>query len=112
MRTLRWRNRHNRNRRSLPAGSQRGRLSLRPDSVSFETPTVTLVFGQSIVLSGIPQFETDTGKKPIAASCTDAHTLVLTYSTPGAAVSIYVPPSDPSVRAFNGAYVDAGEYSF
>lgn len=112
MRTLKWRNRHNRNRRALPKNSQRRRLSLRPTSQVFETPNVILTFDQAIVLGGIPQFETDTGKLPTAASCPDAHTLTLTYNTPGAATSVTVPASDPSVRAFNGAYVDAGVYSF
>lgn len=112
MRTLRWRNRHNRNRRALPKSSQQGRLSLRPATVTFDTPDVVLTFSQAIVLSGIPQFETSTGKLPTAASCPDTHTLTLTYPTPGSPTGITVPASDPSVRAFNGAYVDAGTYTF
>ena len=38
--------------------------------------------------------------------------LELTYPTPGAAESITIPDNDPTVRAFNGAYVRGGVYSF
>ena len=112
MRTIRFHNRKNRNRRRLPTGTAPRSRAIAPSSVTFSTPSVVLLFDRPIVLSGIPLIETSTGKFPTAAVTTDLHTVTLTYNTPGAPTGVTILANDPAIRGFDGSYVTPGVYSF
>ena len=112
MNQLKWPNRRNRNRRASKEGIRRARRDFSPTSVTFDTPSVIVTFGQRIVLAGIPQYATDTGKLPTAAVTTDGLTVTLTYSQPGQATRIVVPDNDPAIHNFQGGVVQSGTYLF
>ena len=112
MPTLKRPYRGQRNRRGTPL-SRRGMPDpLVPTSVEFDTPKVTVTFPASVVLKGIPPWPTNDDISPTAVARPEPNILELTYPTPGAAESITIPEQDRTVRAFNGAYVRGGVYSF
>ncbi len=81
-----------------------------PTSIDFTTPNIDITFPSVVVLSGIPQFLTDTGKLPTAAAKTAPNVVRLTYDTPGVVTTITVPSNDPAIRSQSGGYVPAGTF--
>lgn len=112
MRTIRFHNRRNRNRRRLPANTAPRTRGLAPSSVTFATPNVILVFDRPVVLDGVPIIETSTGKVPTAATTSDLHTVTLTYAAPGQPTGVTVLPNEPAIRGFDGSYLTPGIYTF
>src|SRR4051812_5208217 len=88
------------------AGQQRPQM--RPIPVEIESVTedgndVTIVFNQSVSLTGIPQFLKNGTIAPISASMSAPNTLVLSY--PGAgpvATDLSIPGDDPAIRSASG----------
>lgn len=112
MPTLKRPYRGQRNRRGTPVSKRGDPAPLVPSSVEFETPKVIVTFPAAVVLKGIPPWPTNDDIAPNAVARPEPNVLELTYPTPGAAESITIPEKDPTVRAFNGAYVRGGVYSF
>lgn len=79
-------------------------------TAEFDTPNVILTFPAPIILKGIPRFETDTGKLPIAATRPTLTTVNLVYDTPGSVTEITVPQDDPAIRSSTGGYCASGTF--
>lgn len=79
-------------------------------TAEFTTPNITLTFSVPVVLSGIPQFETNTGKLPISATLATLNTVLLVYDTPGAVTDVTVPQNDPAIRTATGGYCPSGTF--
>ena len=112
MPTLKRPYRGQRNRRGVPLSRRGDPSPIVPDSVEFDTPKVIVTFPAAVVLKGIPPWPTDTGKSPDSVVRTEPNVLELTYTAPGAAENLTIPEQDRTVRAFNGAFVRGGVYSF
>lgn len=80
-------------------------------TAEFTTPNIVLTFPAPVVLVGIPQYLTNTGKLPTSATLsTDKMTVTLGYDTPGAVTSFTVKQGDPAIHTFTGGSVPAGTF--
>ena len=79
-------------------------------TAAFTTPNITLTFTRPVVLKGIPDVVTSTGKHPTAAVQLTATTVRLTYDTPGTPTSVTVSSNDPGIRTQTGGYCAAGTF--
>jgi hypothetical protein len=110
MPTLKRPQRIQRNRRGRSKSATPLRLPLVPSVVDFTTPNIDLTFPVPVVLSGVPQFLTNTTKLPVSAVRTSPNIVRLAYDTPGSVTSITVPANDPALRSSTGGYVSAGTF--
>jgi len=77
---------------------------------AFTTPNIVLTFNQPVILNGIPQYLTDTGKLPTSASQTSDNEVTLVYTTPGSVTEITIPQQDPAIHSRTGGFVPAGTF--
>lgn len=99
-----------RSRRSLdPSNAQTGIPPL-ITIFDFTTPNIILTFNQPIVLNGIPQYETNTGKLPTSATLTTPNVVTLAYDTPGSVTAITIPFQDPAIKSRTGGSVSPGTF--
>lgn len=110
MPTLKRPQRIQRNRRGRSKNVNPLRLTLRASVIEFATPDIDLTFPVPVVLSGIPQWLTNTSKLPISATKTGPNTVNLVYDTPGQVTSVTVPENDPALRSASGGYAAAGTF--
>jgi hypothetical protein len=102
--------RSQRNRRGLVKGDNRLALSLVASTIEFTTPDIDATFPTPVVLKGIPQWLTDTGKLPTAATKTAPNKVNLVYDTPGSVTTVTVPERDPALRSHTGGYAAPGTF--
>lgn len=79
-------------------------------TAEFTTPNVLLTFDAPVILQGIPQLLTDTGKLPVSATQPSDKTVQLVYDTPGSVTTVTVPANDPAIRTSTGGLLPAGTF--
>jgi hypothetical protein len=80
-------------------------------SAEWDDTELTIVFNQTVRLSGIPQYAGTGGLMPTAATMTAPNTLVLTYPDAGkGAPSVTIPSEEPAIRNTSGGYVTPSSF--
>lgn len=101
-------NKPNRRPRSLTGETRPMQMQI-PVGIVSVTPagnTMTIVFNQTVKLTGVPQYAKTGNVLPTAASMTAPNTLVLTYPGGGPeATDIAIPSEEPAIRSASGGYV-------
>jgi hypothetical protein len=110
MSTIKRPQRIQRNRRGRSKNVNPLRLTLVPSIIDFVTPNITLTFPVPVVLTGLPQWLTNTGKLPDSATRPTPNTVVMHYDTPGSVTTVTVPENDPAIRSASGGYAAAGTF--
>lgn len=110
MPTLKRPARFQRNRRGRTKNNRTLSLSLVADSIDFATPTVTATFPVPVVLKGIPQWLSNTGKLPVSATMTSPTVVAMTYDAPGLLTTVTVPENDPAIRSATGGFCAPGTF--
>lgn len=84
-----------------------GAIPILISSVTKSTTLLTIVFNQSITLSGVPKYTTNlAGVTPVSVAMTGPTTIAITFSaTIAAATTINIPYEEPAVRNSSGGYV-------
>lgn len=94
-----------RNRRKRPCANVQATYGL-----EFTTPNIVMTFDLPVVLNGVPQLLTDTGKLPTGATQVDSLHVSLAYDTPGGVTEATLPSNDPAIRTMTGGYAAAGTF--
>lgn len=110
MPTLKRPQRIQRNRRGRSKNVNPLRLTLAASSIEFTTPNILVTYATPVVLTGIPQWLTNTSKLPVSATRPTPTTVLLVYDTPGSVTSVTVPENDQAIRSASGGYAAAGTF--
>jgi hypothetical protein len=100
---------HRKNRRPRTlSGEKRPMQREVPVGIVSVTPSgndVTILFNQTVNLTGIPQYLKNGTIAPTAANQTAPNTVVLSYPAGPEATDINIPAEDPAIRNSSGGYV-------